>query len=186
MSSCNGSGLRDSSRDWLCSECGVSNFSWLVVCRRGVAGRGNVASFQPLSTRNRVPCRAGYGLPEYRIRFRNTGLPDGRIRKGLSQQGFYASAAVVSQHVEGGFPKTENCLYHFFCRHRIPAGLPRSPQCRLTSMRPDWTTCRLTGFGSHPAYQICCQITAGSATRYADGRMHAQGWPSPQNGRTGP
>ena len=56
-----------------------------------------------------VPCRAGYGLPEYQIRFRNTGLPDGRIRKGLSQQGFYASAAVVSQHVGGGFPKTENC-----------------------------------------------------------------------------
>ena len=60
----------------------------------------------------RVPCRASYGLPEYRIRFRNTGLPDGRIKKGLSQQGFYASAAVVSQHVGGGFPKTENCLYY--------------------------------------------------------------------------
>ena len=37
------------------------------------------------------------------MRFRNTGLLDGRIRKGLSQQGFYASAAVVSQHVVGGF-----------------------------------------------------------------------------------
>ena len=115
----------------------------------------------------RVPCRAGYGLPEYRIRFRNTGLPDGRIRKGLSQQGSFASAAVVSQHVGGGFPKTENYLYHFFCRLRIPASLPWSPRCRLTSMRPDWTTCRLTRFGSHPAYQICCRITAGLATRYA-------------------
>ena len=41
------------------------------------------------------------------------------------------------------------------CRLRIPAGLPRRPPCRLTSMRLDWTTCRLTGFGSHPAYQIC-------------------------------
>ena len=127
----------------------------------------------------RVPCRAGYGLLEYRIRFRNTGLPDGRIRKGLSQQGFYASAAVVSQHVGGGFPKTENCLVSFLlccrltpcCRLRIPAGLSRSPQRRLTSMRPDWTTCRLTGFGSRPAYQICCRITAGLATRHPYGLL---------------
>ena len=66
----------------------------------------------------RLPCRAGYGLPEYRIRFRNTGLPDGRVRKGLSQQGFYASAAVVSQHVGGGFPKTD----------KEPCRLTRTPK----------------------------------------------------------
>ena len=123
----------------------------------------------------RVSCRAGYGLPEYRIRFRNTRLPDGRIRKGLRQQVFYASAAVVSQHVGGGFPTTENCLYHFFSfagSHPV-AGLEFPPayhavsRCPLTSMRPDWTARRLTGFGSRLAYQICCRIIVGLATRYA-------------------
>ena len=112
----------------------------------------------------RVPCRAGYGLPEYRIRFRNTGLPDGRIRKGLSQQGFYASAAVVSQHVGGGFPKTENCLYHFFCfagSHPVAglefppayqgvrsAGLPVGGRIGQPAGLPDLAVTRLTRFAA--------------------------------------
>ena len=33
------------------------------------------------ATVRRVPCRAGYGLPDYRIRCRITGLPDGRISR---------------------------------------------------------------------------------------------------------
>ena len=37
--------------------------------------------FEIFTTPTRVPCRAGYGLPDYQIRFRITGLPDGRISR---------------------------------------------------------------------------------------------------------
>ena len=115
-----------------------------------------------MALQGRIPCRAGYGLPEYRIRFRNTGLPDSRIRKGGSQQGFYASAALVSQHVGGGFPNTETCLYHFFCfagsrpvaglefppayHAAISAGLPMRGRIGQLAGLPDLAVTRLTRF----------------------------------------